>query len=945
MCPPEVRLGIGACQLRLGKVSKAEAAYTRVLELDPGCTQALLGLAVVEFSITDNAEATRRGSRLLAQAFREDPHNPHTLALLAHFSLQQGLAEAALRLAKAAKERVDVDDHALRAEISTLLGRAHHANGELADAMQSYTEALQLDAKQPSAQLAKAQLDASRGDLKAAVVALERVLDERPGWKDALRILAPLYPRYCPSGIAPKGVHHFKIAAERENSPMLWEMLGDILASADPANALHAYTTAINLHRKAAAAATNGENGAIIAAAAAVPARLLNNAAVLHFRSGNTTASAQLVAEAIASAMGGGLSELGPQAQVTLGYNAARVREANGDLKAAESEYTALLEQFPQYCDCYLRMATIATARGDIKEAENWAQRAADASGRSADTLALLSWLYSGRRDYGPAKKNLEELNELMKSLGMPETYAHVALGNVHLYSSPSDISKENSRMRVETHLAHALGVYSRVLEKDPGNVFAANGVGCILAESGRLNEAKEVFLTVQEAAAGTDGFLRLPDVWVNLAGVYLGLKKYTAAVQTYEKAMRRFPEIRDDPRVQLYLAKAQHEGGKSEAAIRTLSRTIHVAPKDPRLRYNLAVVLVQYADQVFEKKGWPVGDTTKVTHMELALRRIATADEAFRTLKALGPKATGIPPKDLEHRIEFAEMKAAEGRIKLEKATREVAATVSRMEANKARLEHEANKRRLDERKKELENEALQRSREAQAKEAAAKLERLKSEWRQGAVLAKAAAAGDASAVVTGRKEEEQQRQQEAMDAMFAEEEDDDEYVPGQADSGDEGGNGGGGGVDPTEGTAALLMAGLLSDDEEDGDEDFQVPLDGDDGDAAGKKKKKKQKKDTAGAAAVVEGEKKKQKKKEKGKKESSGSGGRLKKRGRVDEEEEEGAVAVGGGEVGGTATKKARPSAVMEDSDVEEAAEGAALGGDALAAGLKDLFGSDSD
>ncbi len=45
----------------------------------------------------------------------------------------------------------------------------------------------------------------------------------------------------------------------------------------------------------------------------------------------------------------------------------ARVREASGELQAAEGEYRALLEQFPDYADCYLRLACVAKMRGDTK--------------------------------------------------------------------------------------------------------------------------------------------------------------------------------------------------------------------------------------------------------------------------------------------------------------------------------------------------------------------------------------------------------------------------------------------------------------------------------------------------------------------------------------------------------------------------------------------------
>ena len=56
-----------------------------------------------------------------------------------------------------------------------------------------------------------------------------------------------------------------------------------------------------------------------------------------------------------------------PYTQVTLGYNSARVKEAAGQLAAAEAEYRALLEQFPQYGDCLLRLSHMARARGDMQ--------------------------------------------------------------------------------------------------------------------------------------------------------------------------------------------------------------------------------------------------------------------------------------------------------------------------------------------------------------------------------------------------------------------------------------------------------------------------------------------------------------------------------------------------------------------------------------------------
>ena len=48
--PAEVRLGIAACHHKLGSTTTAGQAYERVLELDPGNADAMLGLASIKFN-------------------------------------------------------------------------------------------------------------------------------------------------------------------------------------------------------------------------------------------------------------------------------------------------------------------------------------------------------------------------------------------------------------------------------------------------------------------------------------------------------------------------------------------------------------------------------------------------------------------------------------------------------------------------------------------------------------------------------------------------------------------------------------------------------------------------------------------------------------------------------------------------------------------------------
>ena len=49
---------------------------------------------------------------------------------------------------------------------------------------------------------------------------------------------------------------------------------------------------------------------------------------------------------------------------------------------------------------------------------------------------------------------------------------------------------------------------------------------GCVLAHKGFFREARDVFSQVREATA------EVPDVWLNLAHIYVEQKQYVSAIQ-----------------------------------------------------------------------------------------------------------------------------------------------------------------------------------------------------------------------------------------------------------------------------------------------------------------------------------------------------------------------------------------------------------------------------
>lgn len=772
-CPPEVRLGIAACCLKLGNTEKAELAYRRTLELSPNCTPALLGLAVLKLHVSSDEEGVREGSQLLAQAFEQDPENPFVLLLLAHFCLRQGYAEKALQAAQI------VYQHApslqLQGEALTILARAHHALGRMQEAFTFYQQANQLDSKLPLPKLGLAQVEVLRGQPINAVSILESVLLDVPQWIDALQVLGRVLPKTPLKST--KVVPQFKEATEqRPQDADLWELLGDLLSSLEPAGALKAYNKAIEIKR-AAAAGNGSANGG-----AQLPARLLNNAAVLHLRAGNSQAAYDLMAQAMQTAADAGLGNLSPLAQVTLGYNLARVKEACGSLQAAEAEYKELLKQFPQYGDCCLRLACIAKARGDTKEALRWTEQAVDIPAYCSDALALQAGLYLEKRDYHRAKQVLDRLLEQADS--RHETFAKLAMANLHAYSAPSDRRKEEAIKRAEVHYSHAMELYRRVLEKDEGCISAANGVGCILAEVGNMSAAKEVFLQVQEASAATDGFWRMPDAWINLANVYLAQQQYVPAIQMYKNALRKFYDNRS-ALVMLYLARAQYDADQLPEAKATLTKALHLAPTDHKLRFDVAVTLQEWAVRTLNKER-PPGDPGKYAEMKQAMRELQHAHRFFLHLKQLG-RAAGLDPKKLQHHVEFVVETHDKSLKYLEAARHESEQAALRQQMATMQAEAARRERELAAKNQLAREEAAKRRLEEQARRNAEKLQQMKDRWKTQATVQKAVEQGDAAqaakAVEKSKQAAAAAEQGDEYNNLFDESEEDEDYVPGMAE------------------------------------------------------------------------------------------------------------------------------------------------------------------
>ncbi|XP_050970435.1 RNA polymerase-associated protein CTR9 homolog [Labeo rohita] len=604
-CPAEVRLGMGHCFVKLNKLEKARLAFGRALELNSKCVGALVGLAVLELN-NKEADSIKNGVQLLSRAYTIDPSNPMVLNHLAnHFFFKKDYSKVQ-HLALHAFHNTEVE--AMQAESCYQLARSFHVQEDYDQAFQYYYQATQFASSTfvlPFFGLG--QMYVYRRDKENAAQCFEKVLKAYPNNYETMKILGSLYATSDDQEKRDIAKEHLKkVTVQYSDDVEAWIELAQILEQTDIQGALSAYGTATRILQEKVQAD--------------VPPEILNNLGALHFRLGNLGEAKKYFLASLerAKAEGEHDEHYYNAISVTTSYNLARLYEAMCEFHEAEKLYKNILREHPNYVDCYLRLGAMARDKGNFYEASDWFKEALQINQDHPDAWSLIGNLHLAKQEWGPGQKKFERI--LKQPSTQNDTYSMLALGNVWLQTLHQPT---RDREKEKRHQDRALAIYKQVLRNDSKNLYAANGIGAVLAHKGYFREARDVFAQVREATA------EISDVWLNLAHIYVEQKQYISAVQMYENCLKKFYKYQNTE-VLLYLARALFKCGKLQECKQTLLRARHVAPNDTVLMFNVALVLQRLATLVLkDEKSNLKAVLSAVKELELAHRYFSYLSKA----------------------------------------------------------------------------------------------------------------------------------------------------------------------------------------------------------------------------------------------------------------------------------------------------------------------------
>jgi RNA polymerase-associated protein CTR9 len=582
-CPASVRFGLGLCYFKLDRRDMAEKCFERALQLDDQLIEPRVALAAMKLNTGDLAQV-QPAMRLLSEAYKIDDNHPRVLVLFADHYFHRRDFDKLHKLAVRARENTDV--RRILSEVLFQLGRSEHARGEFEKAHMLYESSVAEDGDNSLAQFGLAQVLLHEGDAMRAIECLDAVLRRSPDDLSTLHTMGIVLARQGRSEEAKELLQRAVDADTGMVGPDTFLEFGQLMEKTDRAKSLAAYRAALKLLLERG---KPEQRDRILG--------VQNNVAVMHHRLGQLAA-----AEAVYKDMFGAETLQDAEAcvskSVTMSFNLARLLEDLGKLDEAQALHEAILRKHVSYTDSYLRLAWIARAQKRSDDAMKHLADALAVHEDLPDALTMMGNLHIERHELHAAQL---KFTRVLEKVDRDDAYSLLSLGNIYY------MARAEKKERKERNIKHAAESYWKVLHADPANLYAANGLGVVMAAEGRLGAAAEFFTRVREGTGA------MGDVVVNLAHIHMAKGDFHKAVTLYESALRKHFK-NSHPKILLYLSRAYFEAKDFVKSEEYLKRCLDVAEakNDQALRFNLGLILETKSRHFLDRVETPLIDPAR---------------------------------------------------------------------------------------------------------------------------------------------------------------------------------------------------------------------------------------------------------------------------------------------------------------------------------------------
>ncbi|EDX08324.1 GD11743 [Drosophila simulans] len=568
----DVWVGIGHCFWKMGEREKARVSFKIALEHGQ-CLNATLGLALINFDQNDE-QSYQEGKMLLAEAYTEDNRNPELLSILAGMYYTDGNHKMVWSLAGNAIN-FTANKH-IESRNYFQIAKSYHATDQFESAKKYYLLAAKAAPEGYILPLVgMAQMYLNDGELSKAKGCLESFLMFEPDEPVVMDLLAKIYiEEKC-----------------TENIDEAIEMLVNVVESASYRQNINSW---LNLafayeQKRLWAQVVNAYQKAMdiyLSRGHQIPIEWLNNLANSQLMAKMPERALDTLDEALSKCRVLN-SEHKTTNLLSLQYNRGLVLEELHMFTQAVDNYMAITKEYPSYHDCYLRLAVMAIQMNKHTQAiEHLKDILVE------DNLNMTARTYMGDCFKRLSLDKFATFNYnmiLVRPSNFTDTYASMAMGNFCLEKLQNWLAEGNFRA-ARKQKEKALQCFAKVLDCNPKNLWAANGIGAVLSSCYKLSAGGAIFQQIIEG-----GNKCIPAI-INSAHIALVSGQYRLAIQTYERCLKNhLPKNSVD--VMHYLAKALYNNGDTRMAKMWLLKVRHLVPQDPHVIFNLGLVIKKEAE------------------------------------------------------------------------------------------------------------------------------------------------------------------------------------------------------------------------------------------------------------------------------------------------------------------------------------------------------------
>lgn len=560
---PDPRIGIGCCFWQLGFKDDAAGAWQRSLDLNPKSKIALILLGIYNVHLCSQLPPThpdftkfyvKATNDYIMPATKQDNMFPLTCATLgSYFIIRKDWA----KVQTVARRAIDLTDvNAIASDGWYQLARKAHTEGNTAEASSCYTKSDQARGGDERgyipAKFGSAQMNVLMQNYDGAKFRLEKILQQQPTI-EAQTLLGTLYAEDVftaqdnkssedKSAELKKALKYLedvqkawrdpKKKVVRDQSVLL--NLARLYEADHPEKSLKCLEEVEQMEIEEIPQEDypeDLEDEAEIQAALRelLPPQLLNNMGCFHFQAERFVRARELFQAALNACVKAASRDetIDTDALVTsISYNLGRCYESENMLDEAKDVYENLLKRHPDYVDARIRLTYIIlpTEEGPkamkqlFKEHED-----------NIEVRAMYSW-YQKKANRSQTQVSAEEQNTYKATLtkfDKHDRYSLVGMGNIYLtIARESPRSTEQEKEKRRRNYEKAVEFFNKVLELDPKNAYAAQGLAIALVEE------KKDYATAINIFAKVKDTVKDYGVNVNMGHVFCEVKQFSRAIE-----------------------------------------------------------------------------------------------------------------------------------------------------------------------------------------------------------------------------------------------------------------------------------------------------------------------------------------------------------------------------------------------------------------------------